>query len=390
MSETILNVESWRLPKDTSEYKSYLSILKSNDRKISGFIVTDEISQIDLYCYLKARFGAANGSAMAFRAPSSANLIQWSYLIIADNHFIDLVGSNTYTQIVIHGTSLFDESKFKTLIANIKKDFQRISSKLSEIKRSLEKWALFVNPYKRLERIVNSYEKQLKELDLDNLPLPQNPAKSPETKDFFASLNKCSGAYSMAVELGTSLSMIIPVLGESFINLLIFLCAKSEIKNDSRMYENTIRIQIDVRIKSLHLYCEGFIKPVDSSKQEFKDFHSLMNSRNDFLHGNIDPHKLMYDEVCFDKTIPLFKRNQSFAERTLLPPLQFIEPKTVLRNIEIVKNFISFVLDHISPDCKQYVELVMQTSQLGWRRDTKTVGILFSERLIEGFGRNTV
>lgn len=385
MSETILNVQSWRLPKDMSEYESYLSILKSNDRKISRFIVTDEISQLDLYCYLKSRFGTANGMSMAFRAPSSENFIQWNYLIIADNHFIDLTGFNTQTTISIQGTILFDALKFKALIENIKNDFQRIRTKLSKVKRSLERWILFVNPYKRLERIVNSYERQLKELDLDTLPIPQNPSDSTEIENFYSKLNKCSIAYSMAVELGTSLSMIIPVFGESFINLLIFVCAKSEIKNDRRMYENTIRTQIDVRIKSLHLNCNGFIKPVDTSKQEFKDFHSLMNSRNDFLHGNIDPHKLMYDEVYFDKTIPLFKHNQSFSERTLLPPLQLIEPKTVLKNIEIVKNFISLVLDHMSPDHRKYVESVMQTSQPGWRKDTKTIGILFSERVFEGF-----
>ncbi|MGD0078242.1 MAG: hypothetical protein ABSB91_06415 [Sedimentisphaerales bacterium] len=385
MSESILNIEGWRLPKDMTEYQNYLSILKSNDRKISRFVLTGQISQFDLYCYLKARFGIPNGIAMAFRAPTSENMIQWSYLVIANNHFIELVALNTYTSICIHGTDTFDESRFKALVENIMKDFQRIDSKLSEIKRSLEKWTLFVNPYKRIEDIVDSFERQLKAINLDTLALPQNPSKSEEMEPYHARLQKCQVDYSKAVELGTSLSMIIPVLGESFINLLIFICAKPEIKNDKRMYESTIRNHIDVKIKSLHLYCEGFNRPIDSSKQEFKEFHSLMNSRNDLLHGGIDPHKLMYDEVYFDNTIPLFKHNQSFAERTLLPSLQLIEPKVVLRNIEIVKYFIKFVIGHLSPDYKKYVELVMGTSQPGWREKTKTVGVLFSETVFDGF-----
>lgn len=385
MCRAILNVQDWRLPKERPEYERYLSILKGKDRKISRFSITDEISQFDLYCYLKARFGTANGMAMAFRTPSSDNLIQWNYLIIADRYFIDITGMNTQMTISIHRTNSFGASQFRSLISNIKNDFKRIGINLSKVKHSLEKWVLFVNPYKRLERIVNSYERQLKDIDIDTLPLPQNPVDSTEIEDFFAKLKKCSAAYSVAVELGTSLSMIIPVFGESFINLLIFVCAKSEIKKDNRIYENTIRAQIDVRIKSLHLYCNGFFKHVDSSKQEFKNFLSLMNSRNEFLHGNIDPNKLMYDEVYFDKTVPLFKSIHNFSERTLLPPLQFIEPKTVLGNIKIVRDFIDFILDHLSPDYRKYVVSIMQTSQPGWRKDTKTIGILFSETAFEGF-----
>ena len=44
---------------------------------------------------------------------------------------------------------------------------------------------------------------------------------------------------------------------------------------------------------------------MDATSERFKNFHTLMNGRNDFLHGNVDPTKLKFDSVFFDYgTIP--------------------------------------------------------------------------------------
>ncbi len=48
-----------------------------------------------------------------------------------------------------------------------------------------------------------------------------------------------------------------PVLAEAFINLVIFIMRKDELKRNQRQYDEYIRQQIDTRVFDLHLKCNG-------------------------------------------------------------------------------------------------------------------------------------
>jgi hypothetical protein len=176
--------------------------------------------------------------------------------------------------------------------------------------------------------------------------------------------------------------MIAPVLAESFINLLIFLLAKPEIRADERLYGDTIRREIDLRVKTLHLNCVGFRTPVDATADVFKKFHTAMNGRNDFLHGNIDPLRLRYDTVHFDGTIPLPDRYQNMSELALVNSLIHVEPEKALADVKTVDEFIAFVLQHLDSSVRTTVEIFMKTSNPGWREDTKRAGVLFPPHIV--------
>lgn len=148
------------------------------------------------------------------------------------------------------------------------------------------------------------------------------------------------------------------------------------------MYDNVIRRDVDVRVKSVHLNCKGFKSAIDSSADAFKKFHSLMNQRNDFLHGNIDPHQLKYDTVHFDGTIPLFHHYRNMSELALVNSLIHVEPQAALRDIETVRAFIDLVLGHLQEDIRRSVEMFMQSPNPGWCRETKRPGILFPPHIV--------
>jgi hypothetical protein len=123
---------------------------------------------------------------------------------------------------------------------------------------------------------------------------------------------------SEAAALGTTIRMLCPVMADSFINLILLVFRKEEYVNDERLYDNLIRQQIDIRVKTLHLHCTCFPQRINSKTDAFKKFHTLMNKRNDFLHGNIDPSKLVIQDVWFDqKIIPLFKDDEGFIKKML-------------------------------------------------------------------------
>jgi len=267
-------------------------------------------------------------------------------------------------------------------LETIKSDFKNQGRKISGVRKSLEHWNLFINPFTRLKNIVKQGRLRLSETDLTLSP-PERAIPEKQPDRFKEELEKYIKNIQEAAFLCTNLRMVAPVYAESFVNLLIFLLAKKEIKDDERLYQDLVRKQIDVRVKSLPHYCQGFVRNLSDDDEAFKNFLRLMNKRNDVLHGNVDPMSLKFDEVWFDEYTPLFKDEKPFAERATYHLLKHIEPSEVLSDIDVVDSFIEYLLNLLAPEMKEQVERLSEDSYPGWREDTKRVGALFPDVVVD-------
>ncbi|MBI5216264.1 MAG: hypothetical protein HY960_10975 [Ignavibacteriae bacterium] len=379
--DSILDLSTWELPNPKNPETAYFPAKDGVGRQMARWILPDSLSPLDLFCYIRARFGPPNGPTMLIRQNSTDNLIQWHYTLRTGTIPIDIVGLTSRIEVSFTHVPEFSRADQEKLVENIKKDISHRAPEIKAVRQQLEKYSLFINPYKRLSDILDDLQNRLQGLKLDEIQLPRTPTTAvtkKEAEEWQAEAKRCQVVFREGALLGTSIRMIAPVLGESFVNLLIFSLAKPEIKNDERLYKDLINKQIDIRIKSLHLYCQGFAKPIDASSDSFKDFHTLMNRRNDILHGNIDPLRLKYDEAYFYGTIPLFTTQKDFATRGIKEYLSGVEPEIALADIRTVTRFVEFVLNHLSPDYISSVEMIMNDPKPGWREDTKRIGILFS------------
>ncbi len=345
-----------------------------------------QLSPLELYCYLKARFGPANGLTMMARRPSTDNLIQWQYTLRSQTgHFIDFFGLNRHTEIMIHDLPPPDPLFWTAFVGELKKAVVGSAKDWRPTTKTLEKWHLFINPYNRLNTMARTLKDRLTQLDLK---IADSLSQTPTRSEFDAHAVKVRGWHLSMLEaqlLGVALRMIAPVLAEAFVNMIFFLLAKSEVKSDQRLYEDFVRRQIDVRVRGLQLYCTGFARPIDANHETFKAFHSVMNGRNDFLHGNVDPKRMRFDEMFFDDTIPLFKDEKSLIERWTENSLRGIEREAALEDLQKIEAFVDFMLDHLQPEYRKEVEMVLDEEQLGWRDETQRVGILFGRVLGEFF-----
>lgn len=358
--------------------------------------VDDRISPLDLYVYLNARFGKPNGIQMLFKSPSSDNFIHWHYTFLAGKSQVEVMAMTTRLEIHVSDDPSVTREQWDQLIHAIKADIGNFGRQASEVRKRLEKWTLFVNPYARLRRVGEAWRERLQQLADTGLPLPAEPDALPSLQlpgessksrmarhedEFKAS----AAAYTEALQLGVGLRLVAPVVAEAFVNLLIFLTGKDDIKNDTRLYDSVIRQPIDVRVKALHLHCRGFAEPVRDSDEQFKRFHSLMNSRNDTVHGNVDPKRLAFGTVFFEDTTPLPPTCEKLSENVLKNSLKHVEPETALDDFKTVCDFIDFLMTKLEEPVRPQVEMVSQTRDLGWREDTKRVGVLFSNWVAEGY-----
>lgn len=317
--EEIFNIDNW----EKASLKYLSESLKNNiDLNISDWKnFNKELSPLSLYKFLKAKFGIANGISMLLKAESTKNLIHWHYTFIIEKNELHFFGKSSGIEILLKTTPdvIFNIDDWAILIENIKQCYSQVGKAMNAVQSEFVKYTLFINPFTRLN---DNLKRQIQELESINIEeikrIDVYKASEEERNQYYKLYNQWIANIEKSVSLGSTIRMLSPVLAESFINTILFVLAKDEFKKDSRLYDNLIRQQIDIRVKTLHLNCMGFVKPINGNEEEFKDFQTLMNNRNDFLHGNIDPIQLMFEDVYFDmEYIPLFKEDEGIITKTI-------------------------------------------------------------------------
>jgi hypothetical protein len=278
----------------------------------------------------------------------------------------------------------FSNEDWLQLINDIKTSYKVEGKKMKEIHNHFEKWHLFINPYNRLFNVLSILVERLKVIELTNESHYSCDASKDERNKYWETYKNWIERVNLATTYSTTIRMLSPVLCEAFINLLILVIAKKEIKNDKRLYSNYIRQEVDIRVKTLHLNCDGFKKPIDFENQIFKDFQTLMNGRNDFLHGNVDPLQLKFDEVYFDKgNIPLFNEDESLMKRFLRNYNLKVEPENAVNDFKVANEFVNFVIKHLNSGNEKSIRMLLETRNPGINDKDNRIGILFPNIIAE-------
>src|SRR6266536_1488098 len=107
---------------------------KAGLNKGAGWVFRARFSPLDLYVYLKARFGPPNGTAMIFKDQSSDNLIQWHWTIQFGNRIIDFLGFNLHAEALIEGYKKFSNAQGVAFEQGLKNDFKNHGKAMSEVR----------------------------------------------------------------------------------------------------------------------------------------------------------------------------------------------------------------------------------------------------------------
>lgn len=356
----------------------------TNDSSI--WILKDNIRAVDFYCYFNVRFGSPNGLLTVVKEENNSdNLFHWDYAFDYEGHKL-MVICKSYCIEVIKSIDFEDQHFAKQqFIIDLKNDFKNYGKELSIFKKQLQQWIVFVNPFKRLKKVIESQLASLEALRIAEIPKhellkPTTLATEKSIDEFTKSLKQTAEKYVKAASLGLSLRMLIPVYAESFINFLIFMLGNKDVKASRQGYETAIHQPINNRVQNLHTLCVGFDIPVDWENEPVcKQFHSLMNKRNELLHGNINPFSNMFDTVYFDGYTPLFNEFRDIAFDTHEASIKGVEFDTVLKDYQVAQDFISYLLLCLRDDILEHVKVMMDKSYPGWDDKRKCLGVLFPD-----------
>ena len=347
--------------------------------------VRDELRPSDIYCYLKGRYGPPNGIQMLWRGNHSNNLYHWDWTLRAGKGLVQMLGLNFRTEFVFIGDCGLTDTDRPQLIEQFKAGFASHGREMAEVRKSLESWSEFVNPFARIRKSLTTLIEELKSLSLDPATDSQLFGPGSDIRETQAKWNEVGKRYSKGLGLCFGIRSMLPVMAEAFVNVLLALLMKKELKADPRLRDNTIRQHIDIRVKSLPLTCDGFQTPIDFAHEACAKYHGLVNERNDLLHGNVAIDKLKFNHLFFDGTVPVFKSYRSMWERSLGVAIDSFGINSVFDEIAIINEFINYVLSCLKEDVRRDVTMVLERQHLGLNDKTQRLGILFDEILHDVF-----
>lgn len=324
----------------------------------------NEIKPVDLYCYLYARFGPPNGIQNFLRADHSENLFHWEWALRSCGRILLLQGMNFRTEVWLSGEEQPPSARDE-LVVVLKSTFANYGTGMSRIRKSLEHWIEFVNPYQRIRRSVEQLVEELESLNVnESVERRKDLAYYNSAEDWAADWKRQADTYSRATGLCFGVRSMLPVMAEAFVNFLLYLLMKPALKKDERLRENIIRQPIDVRIKSLSHNCIGFQRDVDYASDVCRRYHTLVNERNDLLHGNVVVEKLKFNQLYFNRKVPVFESYSSMWDRAFGVAQRSVGLEVLEQELATVNELIEYLLTCLNDRIRDQVRFFSEKHEL--------------------------
>ena len=378
-----LDVASWRCatPEEVARFvkeKFNKNGIKPSSRRSRSSVlaVRENLVPVDVYCYLKARFGEPNGFGNRLRAQHSDNLLHWQFLLKAGDDDVLINGWIRQVQVAV-STRMTDQD-WLSLILAIKGDYQRVGKKKSAVLKSLERWVIFPNRYVAIADLCADLHATILE------SMAQSKNFKPSSRRFRGDLRRFGSWATTRIKLYQNclqLSVMTPILAEAFINLLILAYCKLELRANRAELDLFIRENIHKRLRELNTKCMGFIRPVDEHLGTYGRFLKVMNKRNDTIHGNHDPEREFVEQVYFEGTRPLFAQPGDAIGRYFEGLERQYRPDLVVEDYEAVHEFLSDLISScLTPRYAADFSRVAEDHYPGFDIRRRKMGCLFTAR----------
>lgn len=373
----IFEPEHWEKP-SPSEMLDFMDLAKTPGKPAGSMLVfRKQLSPLSVYKYLGARFGQPYGfQTMAKKPHDSDNLFHWDYLLKAGDAWLHIQGGNRDVHVAIFGKFMSPKNWVKFARA-LKGDFGRCGCGMASVGATLEKWSIVSNRFALIADTCAGFHEVL--TDEQDPPdfTPGKRRSAAGIKRYNRHVEKIGERADRVFSASLSLDLITPVLAEAFINLVIFMGRKDELKRNPRQYDHYIRQPIDTRVFDLHLKCNYFIAGVDPVCDEYRAFKRVMDRRNHNLHGNIDPRKDAIETVYFDKFTPLYERGADPILELFRNKEAVFDVAGVLARYHDVHTFLRYVLGLLEEKPRAEIELMMEESTFGYDISRERAGRLF-------------
>ncbi len=254
------------------------------------------------------------------------------------------------------------------------------SSTIDKEQKELEHHILFINPYKRYKRIANYCVARLEAIDYKPPTYPDSlPATNEDVEAHKKSYGKFWSDTFAQMTYSLMLTLTAAFLGESYLNMLIQVLARPDVKAKQSVFKNFLRQSTDLKLQQLPMFCHGFESEVDMTDKRIRDFLALLRLRNDLVHSNLSVDLLQVGDVRFDGNIPLFQKDEPL-DLALMNLERFSpKPEASIKNLEKAIGFADYLRTLVSERFREALDQLMEANPLGFNTGTTKYSVLFPD-----------
>lgn len=381
-SLAVLDIAAWR----AATPKEMLAFLKRTRPaappprgRTRSLVIRDRLRPVDLYAYLRVRFGRPNGFQNLLRKDDSDNLIHWDFNIRAGDEDVYFAGAAREVQVML--TEALTPNGWRDLIVGLQAEFARLGRDKSEMMRTFEKYVVFHNKFAALADICADLHAKIVDAPAYKpfeLKVPRRNSKAPAPPRQDVS-ERAAELYAACAQL----SLLTPVMAEAYLNMLILILCRPELREDEAAYRAFIRETIPDRIGRLHEVCLG-MRPVNRRSPLYGRFMTVINKRNFAIHGDVDPIRDAMETVYFEGKRPLFVETGHHIARFFEGLERLHRPDVVVADYEDVHAFLHELSEHIESPYRRLFDGVIDDLFPGYEVRRKAVTRLFPDHLVMG------
>ena len=159
---------------------------------------------------------------------------------------------------------------WRKLLQAVKGDFARSGKAKSAVLKTLEKWVIFPNKFLQLANLCADLHAEIDVLVAGYVPFNPTSDIQAHTKELEKLSKRASALYGDCVQL----ALLTPIVAEAFLNMLVLMLIKPEVRDDPGAYEVFVKQSIHQKLLELHEKCIGFERGIDPNGEGFKELHA--------------------------------------------------------------------------------------------------------------------
>ena len=374
-----IDLLDWEVPSPPEVLEAFRdkasAVFQWNNRKA-------QFSPLSVYCLLKSRCGKPNGPIHLVSDMGTVDQpIQWDCMLRWRSFYLHFIKTSFTLEAFLRCSSRTKRGPSSDWVDKfLSHNISEHSSTIDKEQKELEHHILFINPYKRYQRIANYCVDQLEAIDYKP---PNYPDSLPVSKAAYEAYRESFGKFwtdtfaQMAYSL--MLTLTAAFLAESYLNILVQFLAREEVKAKRSVFKNYIRQSADLKLQQLPIFCYGFERDVQMDDERVRDFLDLLRTRNDLVHSNLTVDFLQVGHVCFDGNIPLFDKDEPL-DLALMNLERFSPtPDESMTNFEKAKSFVEYLRTLVSPGLRDVVDQMTEANPLGFNVGARRYSVLFPD-----------
>jgi hypothetical protein len=341
-----------------------------------------DFPELQLFGLLMWKFGHPNGPMTFFlQAPHGDPdaPFKWDYLFVPHGNLrLQVVRASAGIELWYWG----EAAEEADILAYLERNIARYTNEIADTIARLERHTLILNPYVRHRSIADFALEELNKLAPVQPSPPIGTVTKAELEEFVARQKE----FGRLVERQASLTMLLVTesafMAESYINLLLALLMRKEIKSSKAIMAETLMRKWRTKIERLHVDCVKIKEPASLGDARMGNAKRMFDIRNRVAHSYPDPEQMAVAEMWFYRSFPILETALPFLKFAIALHNQLPSPDEARFCKKAADDLVCFLIDLVDGDIHDQIRCAAESNPLGFNRSKMRYSVPFGSQVI--------